>query len=105
MSFTLREVPKTYRRLKELAALEDEAIDLVVMHQANQFMLDALVKKLGVAPEKVPYFFEHVGNTVSSTIPLVLEELARTGKLQSGTSIALLGFGVGLSWAGAIVRF
>lgn len=105
MAFTLREVPRTYRRLLDLAGLDESGVDHVVLHQANKFMLDALQKKIGVADGKLPRFYESVGNTVSSTIPFVLEDLLAGGRLQSGMKVVLIGFGVGLSWAGAVVTW
>jgi 3-oxoacyl-[acyl-carrier-protein] synthase III len=104
MNFTLREVPRTYRRLLDRSGLEPEDIDYIVLHQANKFMLDALQKKLAVQDEKLPRRYEDIGNTVSSTIPFVLSDLLRDGKLPSGTRLILIGFGVGLSWAGAVVQ-
>lgn len=103
LSFTLREVPKTFDMLIEKSGISHDAFDYVILHQANKFMLETLRKKLRLPSERVPYYFEHVGNTVSSTIPLVLEDLLRQGRLVPGTRYALLGFGVGLSWAGVSV--
>lgn len=103
MSFTLREVPKTYRQILEKAGLAADDVDHVVLHQANKFMLDALQKKLLVPEEKFPRFYESVGNTVSSTIPFVLADLEERGGLRRGMKLVLIGFGVGLSWAGAAV--
>lgn len=105
MSFTLREVPRLLAAIKEQADLTDDDIDFFVLHQANRFMLDALVKKMKIPADKAPYFFEDIGNTVSSTIPFVLEDLLRTEKIKPGAQAVLLGFGVGLSWGGAVVRF
>ena len=103
LNFTLREVPRTYRRLLDAAGLEEDQVDHVVLHQANRFMLNALQKKLGLPDAKVPRWFEDVGNTVSSTIPFVLADLMDTGRMRPGTRMLLIGFGVGLSWAGAAV--
>lgn len=105
MNFTLREVPRTYRRLLDLAGLDASDVDHVVLHQANKFMLDALQKKLGVPDEKLARFYETVGNTVSSTIPFVLEDLLASGRLERGMKVMLIGFGVGLSWAGAMATW
>jgi 3-oxoacyl-[acyl-carrier-protein] synthase-3 len=101
MGFTLREVPRTYKRLLERSELTPDEIDHVVLHQANKFMLDALQKKLVVPDAKFPRFYEDVGNTVSSTIPFVLADLDAKGSLRRGMKLVLIGFGVGLSWAGA----
>ena len=103
MSFTLREVPPAYDRLLEKTGLQPQDYDHVVLHQANRFMLDALQKKLELPEAKVPRYFEDIGNTVSSTIPFVLEKLIANGQMAPGTRIMLIGFGVGLSWAGASI--
>jgi 3-oxoacyl-[acyl-carrier-protein] synthase-3 len=103
LNFSLREVPRTYKRLLELMGAEPDQVDHVVLHQANKFMLDALQKKLGLPSHKLPRRYEDIGNTVSSTIPFVLADLRENGHLAPGTRIMLIGFGVGLSWAGASV--
>jgi 3-oxoacyl-[acyl-carrier-protein] synthase-3 len=103
MSFSLREVPRTYEKLMGLTGLVPEQVDYVVMHQANKFMLDALQRKLGLPSDRLPRRYEDVGNTVSSTIPFVLADLQNNGQMAPGTRIMLIGFGVGLSWAGAAI--
>lgn len=103
LNFTLREVPRTFQRLLEKAGTTTADLSAVIMHQANKFMLDTLQKKLGLDSAIVPRRYEMIGNTVSSTIPFVLEQELEAGRLSPGSRIALLGFGVGLSWAGALV--
>ena len=105
MTFSLREVPRTYRALLERTGTTAADYDHVVLHQANRFMIDALQRKLGLPDAQVPRFYETVGNTVSSTIPFVLASLSAEGRLTSGTRAMLIGFGVGLSWAGAAITF
>lgn len=105
MNFTLREVPKLFSAVKEKASLNDDEIDFLIMHQANKFMLDALVKKIRFPKEKTPYYFESIGNTVSSTIPFVIADLFRRNEIRPGKKLTLLGFGVGLSWAGCVTTF
>jgi 3-oxoacyl-[acyl-carrier-protein] synthase-3 len=103
LNFSLREVPRTFAELLKRSGTTREDIDHVVLHQANKFMLDALQRKLDLPADKVPRGYEHIGNTVSSTIPFVLAELIENGQMAPGNRIMLLGFGVGLSWAGASV--
>jgi 3-oxoacyl-[acyl-carrier-protein] synthase III len=103
MAFTLAEVPKAFSAVLLKAGLVIDDIDYVVFHQANAFMLSALRKKMKIPEEKMPCRFENVGNTVSSTIPIVIEELMASGKFQPGQKIALVGFGVGLSWSACII--
>jgi len=103
MAFTLREVPRIFESLQKKAGVAAEQIDFVVLHQANKFMLDGLQKKLRLPDEKVPRLYESIGNTVSSTIPFVLASLETDDRLSRGSRLALIGFGVGLSWAAAMV--
>lgn len=103
MNFSLREVPAMHRKMLEATGLESEDFDFVVLHQANRFMLDALQRKMALPDSKLPRCFENVGNTVSSTIPFVLDMMIAKGQMAAGTRIMLIGFGVGLSWAAATV--
>ena len=103
MNFTLKEVPKVVSALLEKCGLTREEVDTFVLHQANRFMLDALRKKLNVPEEKLPVRMEMVGNTVSSTIPLVLAEMLDNGSFEH-KRIMLVGFGVGLSWAACMIN-
>lgn len=103
MAFALREVPRTYHQLMDLTGQTVDDLDYLILHQGNRFMLDALQKKLGLPADKVPRRYEHVGNTVSSTIPFVLEKLMNDGQIGPGSRIMLIGFGVGLSWAGTVL--
>ena len=80
-------------------------VDLFVLHQANGFMLEHLRKKLGIDYEKFFVSLAQSGNTVSSTIPIALTEAVRQGRLQPGMKVMMLGFGVGLSWAGLMVNW
>lgn len=105
LSFTLREVPQVLLKLLDKSGLSADDFDYFVLHQANKFMLDSLQKKMKLPASKVPRHFEDFGNTVSSTIPFVLEHLMAEEKLPSGTRIMVIGFGVGLSWAAGSVTF
>ena len=103
LNFTLKEVPRAFQSLQERTGRTADDFDYVVLHQANKFMLDTLRRKLKLPVEKTPYHFKHIGNTVSSTIPCVLKDMMSAGTLQPGKRIALIGFGVGLSWAAAAI--
>ncbi|WP_212742984.1 ketoacyl-ACP synthase III [Sphingomonas sp. 2SG] len=105
LNFTLREVPRTFRSLLDRGGLAPTELSAVILHQANKFLLDALQKKLGLDDAIVPRRYELIGNTVSSTIPFVLEQELAAGRITTGSRVALIGFGVGLSWAGALVGF
>lgn len=104
-NFTLDVVGPTIERVLAKAHLEPTQIDAFVFHQANKFMLSHLVSKLEIPSERAPIVMGNWGNTVSSTIPMALEELRVSGQIHEGMSVMLVGFGVGLSWAGVLVRF
>lgn len=103
--FTLKRVPETVEALLAKAACNLQDIDLFVFHQANKFMLDTLRKKLNIPEDKFAVNIRSVGNTVSCTIPLLLEELSSSGRLVKGMRVALVGFGVGYSWGSCLIRW
>jgi len=102
LSFTLSAVPKAVRSLLEAWHRPIDDVDYFVFHQANKFMLEKLRAKLGIADEKFWLSLESCGNTVSATIPIGLEGALAQGRIRSGSSVMLVGFGVGYSWAAAI---
>lgn len=73
--------------------------------QANQRIIDAVATRLEVPPERVISNLAQYGNTSAASIPLALDEAVRSGKVQSGHTIATAGFGAGLTWGSAIVRW
>jgi 3-oxoacyl-[acyl-carrier-protein] synthase-3 len=87
------------------ANLTANDIDWLILHQANQRILDAVADRLNLPPEKVVSNLAHYGNTSAASIPLALDEAVRSGKVQSGDIIATSGFGAGLSWGAAIFRW
>jgi 3-oxoacyl-[acyl-carrier-protein] synthase-3 len=96
MAFALREVPAAIAKLAELTGRALNDYDIVAFHQANGFMLERLRSKLGIEPSRFALRLETCGNTVSATIPIVLEPLLGGTKPRRAL---LLGFGVGYSWA------
>lgn len=104
-AFTLKEVPLAVSAMLDKAQLARDEVDFFVLHQANQFMLDALRKKLQVPAEKMPILMENHGNTVSSTIPLALVGMRAMGQVAPGMKLMLVGFGVGYSWAATMIQF
>lgn len=103
MSFTLATVPKTMERLLSISKLTMEAVDLVVLHQANRYLLEALRRKMAIPAHKFVTCIEHCGNTVSTTIPLALESALSPRSERGPRRAVLIGFGVGYSWAGTTV--
>ena len=103
-NFVNTRVPQSIRTCLDKAGLTIDDIDYFALHQGSIYMLDAMANRVGIPGEKLLKNMATYGNTVSSTIPLLLEELASTGRLK-GKKVLLSGFGVGLSWATSIVQF
>jgi 3-oxoacyl-[acyl-carrier-protein] synthase-3 len=101
--FTIRRIPALVKDLLAKAGLTMDDIQHVVLHQANEYMLRYLQKKLSVPDEKFAVDFAECGNTVSSTIPIVLQHLAESGRLKAGDRIMTVGFGVGYSWGANLI--
>lgn len=100
--FSLEAVPRAIHELLRKSGRTVEEIDLFVLHQANQFMLEAIRKEADLPTERFGMFLAEVGNTVSATIPIALEHFAATGRLKLAARTMLVGFGVGLSWAACL---
>jgi 3-oxoacyl-[acyl-carrier-protein] synthase III len=103
-NFTLAAVPAAVNALIEKWRQPIERVHHFVFHQANKFMLDRLRDKLRIPPEKFWIDMEETGNTVSSTIPIALEQAAARDWLRPNSDVMLVGFGVGYSWAASMVK-
>lgn len=104
MKFVLQNVPEIYDSLLKKAHISSDQIRYFVFHQANLQMLNLLKDILNIPPEKFTIELALTGNTVSSTIPIVLDKLTKEGKLASKDTIMLVGFGVGYSWSACILN-
>ena len=104
-NFTLEAVPYSIEKVLEKNSLNFEDIDYFLFHQANDFMLEHLREKLNIPKEKFPKFIENTGNTVSSTIPFLINDLNEKQILKKGDKLLLIGFGVGYSWGTTIIEY
>jgi 3-oxoacyl-[acyl-carrier-protein] synthase III len=102
VKFTLEVVPPLIDRLLGDSHWTRESVDMYLMHQATAFMLDHLRERLKLDAEVTPEALKECGNTVSSTIPILMNDLRTSGRLKPGKHSLLIGFGVGLSWAGCV---
>lgn len=103
--FAISVVPPTVTEILSANGLKIEDVDLFLFHQANQFMLDYLFKKLRILPEKTHVYLEDVGNTSGTTVPVVLSEAMKAGKVRPGGLVLLMAFGVGFSWGATLIRW
>lgn len=104
-NFTLDVVPRTMDEVCAKNGITRDQVDLFVFHQANKFMLDTIRKVNFIPKDKFYVDLEDTGNTVSSTIPIALKRASDNGILRKNMKVMLLGFGVGLSWAGTLISW
>jgi 3-oxoacyl-[acyl-carrier-protein] synthase-3 len=105
LTFVASAVPTQVRRILLRNELDVGDLDLVIFHQASKMALDALTRALAIPPERVFRNLSAIGNTVSASIPISLAQVRTAGTVPPGGLALLSGFGVGLSWATALVRF
>lgn len=103
--FATRRVPQCIEEALSDAGLTVPDIDLFVLHQANARIIDAVAKRLHADREKFPTNLERVGNMSSASIPVLLDELHRQGKLHRGDRIVLAGFGAGLTIGACVMTW
>jgi len=103
--FATRAAPSVLKEAMANAGVSVEEIDWLVLHQANIRIMEAVAKGLGIPMEKVITNLEEYGNTSAGSIPLALDPAVRSGKVKKGDIVAVAGFGAGLSWGGAIIRW
>ena len=103
--FATRRVPQCIEEALADAGLAVPDIDLFVLHQANARIIDAVAKRLHADREKFPTNLERVGNLSSASIPVLLDEQHRQGKLHRGDRIVLAGFGAGLTIGACVMTW
>ncbi len=82
-----------------------EDVDIVIPHQANQRITDAVASRLGVPEEKVYTNIAELGNTSSASIPIAMDECIQSGRIKEGSLVLLTAFGGGVTWGGTVMRF
>ena len=103
--FAVREVPLIIENLFKKTNFNSEKIDWLLLHQANQRILDSVGDRLNISSEKILSNLSNYGNTSAATIPLMLDEAVRNKKIKQNDIIATSGFGAGLSWGAALLRW
>jgi 3-oxoacyl-[acyl-carrier-protein] synthase-3 len=97
-------MPEVLNETLSAASVKLEDVDLFLFHQANLRINEYVANALGIPPEKCPYNIDRFGNCSAASIPMLLAELKRDGKVRPGSLVAMTGFGSGFTWASALVR-
>ena len=103
--FAVREVPIIISDLLKKTDFDSADIDWLILHQANQRILDAVGERLKINKGKILTNLNNYGNTSAATIPLVLDEFIRNQKIKKNDIILTSGFGAGLSWGAALLKW
>ena len=103
LSFATQRVPPMVENLLTYADTGKDNVDYFVFHQANRMINETIRKKLGLAEDKVPSSLREFGNTSGASLPVTVTARLREALAQGKKRLLLCGFGVGLSWGGAIV--
>jgi 3-oxoacyl-[acyl-carrier-protein] synthase-3 len=102
--FSLREVPRLVQQVLDKNKCIFDNIDLFIFHQASNIILKSLQRKLRIPDERFFCNLAEVGNTVSASIPIALEQARERNIIKPGMKIMVLGFGIGYSWSGTIIQ-
>ncbi|MEO1560215.1 MAG: 3-oxoacyl-[acyl-carrier-protein] synthase III C-terminal domain-containing protein, partial [Cyanobacteria bacterium J06632_19] len=103
--FAVKRVPEVIDKALFRANIGVEQVDWLLLHQANQRILDAVAERLSIPSEKVISNVANYGNTSAASIPIALDEAVREGKIKPADTIAASGFGAGLTWGAAIFEW
>jgi 3-oxoacyl-[acyl-carrier-protein] synthase-3 len=103
--FAVQRVPEVIDKALFHANLSVDQVDWLILHQANQRILDAVAQRLNIPAHKVISNLAEYGNTSAASIPLALDEAVQAGKIKPGDIIATSGFGAGLTWGAAIFQW
>jgi len=103
--FAVREVPIILEKLFRKTNFSSDKVDWLVLHQANQRILDSVGDRLKIPREKILSNLKKYGNTSAATIPLMVDEAVRDNRIKQNDIIATSGFGAGLSWGAALIKW
>lgn len=104
-AFAVRRVPECIEEALAQAGMTADDVDMFVLHQANYRIIESIAKRLKQDVKKFPVNLERVGNMSSATIPVLLDELKRTGRLKDGMNVVMSGFGAGLTWGACVMNW
>lgn len=103
--FAVKKVPESIEHLLAQADFNLSQITYFLLHQANHRMIVSIARKLNLPMEKFPSNVDRCGNTSAASIPILLDEIHKAGKLSRGDILLLSGFGGGLTWAASLLEW
>lgn len=103
--FAVSSVARNLRYVTEKAGIDAHDIDMFLLHQANQRIIDSIRERLGESEEKFPCNIAEYGNTSSASVPVLLDELNRAGRLKNGDILFMTAFGAGLTTGTCLLKW
>jgi 3-oxoacyl-[acyl-carrier-protein] synthase-3 len=103
--FAVAKVPEIIEKVLFKANITTDEIDWLILHQANQRIMDSVSDRLKIPSEKVISNVAKYGNTSAGSIPIALDEAVRAGKIKTGDLVVASGFGAGLTWGATAFRW
>lgn len=103
--FAVKKVPEIVNQILEESGVDREQVDHYVLHQANIRILESASRRLKIPMEKIPVNIDRYGNTSAASVPILLDEMNREGKLKRGDTLVMAGFGAGLTWGAALLKW
>lgn len=103
--FAVRVMPQAAEEVLAKAGLTPDDVQLLVPHQANTRIIDAAAERLGLERDRVMVNVDRYGNTSAASVALALDEAVRSGRISRGGVTVLVGFGAGLTWGAAALRW
>lgn len=103
--FAVKKVPECIDEVLEKANESVENVDLFILHQANLRILNSISKRKKIPMEKIPVNLDECGNTSAASVPILLDQANKAGKIKENDLVLLAGFGAGLTWGSALIRW
>lgn len=103
--FAVKTVPMSIQDILNKEHIRADDVGMYILHQANQRIIQAVSKRLGISMEKFPMNMQEYGNTSAASIPILLDELNRNNRLVRDELIVMSGFGAGLSWGSIVLNW
>ena len=101
----VRGMEVSMRHALDIAGLVPQDLDIIIPHQANLRIIEAMRQRLGLAEERVLVNIDRYGNTSSASIPITLDEVVRAGRLEPGDNVGFVAFGGGITWGASVARW
>lgn len=103
--FAVKKIPEIVKQVLDESGTSKEDIKYFVLHQANYRILEAASRRLKIPMDKIPVNMDRYGNTSAASLPILLDELNKEGKLNRGDKLVLAGFGAGLTWGAMLLEW